>query len=88
MLRAAQERGLEVREGSATELPFADESFDVSYSFKVLAHIPDWDRCLAEMVRVTRPGGRIIVDVYNRNSLRWLIKRLWGPRRLWGPGRP
>lgn len=81
MLRAAQARGLAVREGSATCLPFADESFDVSYSFKVLAHIPDWDACLREMVRVTRPGGRIIVDVYNRNSLRWLIKRVWGPRR-------
>lgn len=81
MLRAARARGLAVQEGSATELPFADESFDVSYSFKVLAHIPDWDRCLSEMVRVTRPGGHIIVDIYNRHSLRWLIKRVWGARR-------
>lgn len=81
MLRAAQARGLDVREGSATALPFVDASFDVSYSFKVLAHIPDWDACLAEMVRVTRPGGHIIVDVYNKHSLRWLIKRLWGPRK-------
>jgi ubiquinone/menaquinone biosynthesis C-methylase UbiE len=81
MLQAARGRGLEVVEGSATDLPFAEASFDVCYSFKVLAHIPDWDACMREMVRVTRPGGRIIIDVYNRNSLRFLIKRLWGARR-------
>lgn len=80
MLSAARARGLDAREGSATDLPLPDASFDVCYSFKVLAHIPDWDACLREMVRVTRPGGRIIVDVYNRRSLRYLIKKLWGAR--------
>jgi ubiquinone/menaquinone biosynthesis C-methylase UbiE len=70
----------DVKEGSATALPFADASFDLSYSFKVLAHIPDWDACMREMVRVTRPGGLLIFDIYNRNSLRYLIKRLTGPR--------
>src|SRR5690242_18527125 len=37
MLEKARERGLDVVEGSATALPFADESFDVTCSFKVLA---------------------------------------------------
>lgn len=81
MLERARRRGLDVQEGSATALPFPDASFDVTYSFKVLAHIPDWDACMREMVRVTRPGGVLIFDIYNRNSLRYLIKRLWGPRR-------
>ena len=80
MLARALERGLDVQQGSATALPFPDASFDLSYSFKVLAHIPDWDACMREMVRVTRPGGLLIFDIYNRNSLRYLIKRLWGPR--------
>ena len=80
MLEGARARGLDVMEGSATALPFADASFDLAYSFKVLAHIPDWDACMREMVRVTRPGGLLIFDIYNRNSLRYLIKRLWGPR--------
>ncbi len=80
MLARARERGLDVQEGSATALPFTDASFDLSYSFKVLAHIPDWDACMREMVRVTRPGGHLIFDIYNRHSLRYLIKRLWGPR--------
>jgi ubiquinone/menaquinone biosynthesis C-methylase UbiE len=80
MLRAAQERGLDVLEASATALPLPDASVDVAYSFKVLAHIPDFDACLSEMLRVTRPGGHVIFDVYNRHSLRYLIKRVWGPR--------
>ncbi len=80
MLARARARGLEVAEASATALPFADASFDVTYSFKVLAHVPAWEDGLAEMLRVTRPGGHIIFDIYNRRSLRYLIKRLWGPR--------
>ena len=81
MLEHARKRGLDVQEGSATELPFEDESFDVVYSFKVLAHVPDIDRALAEMARVTRPGGHVVFDTYNRDSMRYLIKRVWGPQK-------
>lgn len=78
MLSHARDRGLDVREGSVTELPFADASFDVTCSFKVLAHVPDIGRALAEMARVTRPGGVILAEFYNPLSLRGLAKRL-GP---------
>lgn len=81
MLAHAKSRGLDVLEASAAALPFPDASFDVTYSFKVLAHVPSWEQALAEMARVTRPGGHLIFDIYNRNSLRYLIKRLWGPRK-------
>ncbi len=81
MLKKAQERGLTVQEGDCTDLPFEDESFDTVYSFKVLAHVPDVDRALAEMLRVLRPGGHMVIDVYNRHSIRYLTKRLFGPRR-------
>ena len=49
MLDHARARGLEVREGSVTALPFEDATFDVTCSFKVLAHVPDIGRALAEM---------------------------------------
>lgn len=81
MLARARERGLDVREGSATALPFPDASFDVVYSFKVLAHVDPVEPALAEMARVTRPGGHIVFDAYNRDSLRFLVKRAFGPRR-------
>jgi ubiquinone/menaquinone biosynthesis C-methylase UbiE len=78
MLEKAEARGLNVRQGSATELPYPDGSFDVTCSFKVLAHVPCIERAIAEMVRVTRPSGVIIAEFYNPMSLRGLLKRL-GP---------
>jgi ubiquinone/menaquinone biosynthesis C-methylase UbiE len=75
MLDLARARGLDVHEGSVTELPFADASFDVTCSFKVLAHVPDIGKALREMARVTRPGGVILAEFYNPLSLRGLAKR-------------
>ena len=78
MLERARARGLDVREASVTAIPFDDASFDVTCSFKVLAHVPEIGRALAEMARVTRPGGVVIAEFYNPLSLRGLVKRL-GP---------
>jgi ubiquinone/menaquinone biosynthesis C-methylase UbiE len=82
MLALAKKRGLVVREGSATELPFADESFDVAVSFKVLAHVPEIEKALGEMARVCRPGGHVIAELYNPWSLRYLAKSLAGPQPI------
>ena len=82
MLEHARNRGLDVREGSATELPYPDDSFDVAVSFKVLAHVPDIERALSEMARVVRPGGHVIAELYNPWSLRFLAKRLAGPQPI------
>jgi ubiquinone/menaquinone biosynthesis C-methylase UbiE len=82
MLRTAQERGLSVAAGSATDLPFADNSFDLVCSFKVLAHVPDIRKALAEITRVTKPGGRMALEFYNPWSVRYLAKRLAGPQPI------
>ena len=47
--------------GDAAALHFADASFDAVRAERVLIHVPDAGRVLAEMVRVTRPGGRVVV---------------------------
>jgi ubiquinone/menaquinone biosynthesis C-methylase UbiE len=78
MLEQARARGLDVIEASATLLPFPDASFDVVCSFKVLAHVREIGLALAEMARVTRPGGVVLAELYNPYSLRGLVKRL-GP---------
>jgi ubiquinone/menaquinone biosynthesis C-methylase UbiE len=80
MLERARARGLDVREASVTAIPFDDASFDVTCSFKVLAHVPEIGRALSEMARVTRPGGVVIAEFYNPLSMRGLVKRL-GPAR-------
>jgi ubiquinone/menaquinone biosynthesis C-methylase UbiE len=79
MLEKARSRGLDVAQGSATELPFDDASFDVACSFKVLPHVPDIEKALAEMARVLRPRGVLLAEFYNPRSFRGLIKRL-GPK--------
>lgn len=78
MLEKARARGLDVVEGSATALPFPDASFDVACSFKVLPHVREIEKALAEMARVVRPGGTIVAEFYNPMSLRGLVKR-WLP---------
>lgn len=79
MLGAAAARGLDVVQGSATALPYVDGSFDVLYSFKVLAHVEDIRQALSEFVRVTRPGATLVLEFYNRRSLRYAVKRATSP---------
>ncbi|MGH7296186.1 MAG: class I SAM-dependent methyltransferase, partial [Polyangiaceae bacterium] len=78
MLVGARTRGLDVREASVTAIPFDDAAFDVTCSFKVLAHVPEIGKALAEMARVTRPGGVVLAEFYNPISVRGLVKRI-GP---------
>lgn len=61
-VQLAKKRGLNVREGSASKLPFKDNSFDVVTFFDVLYHQNiDEKKALAEARRVLKPGGRLVV---------------------------
>jgi SAM-dependent methyltransferase len=82
MLELAKQRGLSVKEASATALPYPDAAFDLVYSFKVLAHIPEIEKALAEMARVCRPGGHVLAELYNPWSLRFVAKKLAGPGKI------
>ena len=61
----AATRGINVRVGyaaaDACRLPFAADSFDSTYCVAVLQHIRDLSGALAEIARVTRPGGRVLI---------------------------
>ncbi|MBP8195714.1 MAG: class I SAM-dependent methyltransferase [Deltaproteobacteria bacterium] len=82
MLRRAVSRSLQVVQGSVNELPFADATFDVVCSFKVLAHVEQIDLAMRELSRVLRPGGYLLAEFYNTLSLRYLIKRLKRPTAI------
>jgi len=86
MLAPARDRGLRVVQGSLTDVPLPSESFDLVYSMKVLAHIPPIERAVAELARLVRPGGHLLLEFYNPLSLRYLAKRLAGPGRIHGDG--
>jgi SAM-dependent methyltransferase len=53
--------GLPVREGSLYDLPFADASFDSCLLLEVIEHLDQPEHALAELSRVTRPGGHVLV---------------------------
>lgn len=77
-------------ECDATTLVFTDETFDVVYSFGVLQHIPRAQTAVAEIRRVLKPGGEVVVMVYNRSSINYLLEimflRKLGLRLLSVPG--
>lgn len=52
--------------GSALELPFADNSFDVVVSIASIKHWPDRQQGVAEMVRVVKGGGLLLVAEADR----------------------
>ena len=58
------------QEGSAEAIPLADASVDVALSFTVMEE-GDADRMLSELVRVTRPGGRIAAIVRSLDMPPW-----------------
>lgn len=53
----------------AEAIPYESNSFDLVYSWGVIHHSPNTPKCLAEIVRVTKPGGTIKLMIYNRLSL-------------------
>jgi SAM-dependent methyltransferase len=59
------------QEANAESLPFPTNGFDVTLSFTVMEEV-DADRMLAEMVRVTKPGGRVGVVVRAADRPLWV----------------
>jgi protein-L-isoaspartate O-methyltransferase len=63
-MRRVRERGLTnvtASHGDAGRLPYRDATFDAALLVTVLGEIPDQDAALAELARVLKPGGRLVV---------------------------
>jgi ubiquinone/menaquinone biosynthesis C-methylase UbiE len=71
-------------QGDLTGLPFRDATFDRAMCVGVLAYLPELAPALAELARVVRPGGAVVVQTSNRYSPTAAIHRLAKPiyRRL------
>ena len=73
LARVPGARPEQVAQGSVLELPFDDASFDHVVSIGCLHHTGDLFGAVAECRRVLRPGGRLVVMVYNRRSARRVL---------------
>jgi demethylmenaquinone methyltransferase/2-methoxy-6-polyprenyl-1,4-benzoquinol methylase len=81
MLEIARRKapGLEFRAGNALALEFPDDSFDAATVGFGARNFDDLDRGLAEMARVVKPGGRVVVleiTTPQRPPLSWFF-RMW-----------
>ena len=59
----ARARGLDVVQGDAREIPFPDDYFGLVVAYDVLEHIQEDDKVVAEIARVVRPSGRVLIAV-------------------------
>lgn len=69
MVAETQRRGVNAVLGDVQALPFDDGTFDAAVAAWMLYHVPDRDRALGELVRVLRPGGRLIAITNGRRGL-------------------
>ena len=58
-------------QADATHLPFPDESFDAVISTQVLEYVPDVDAALAEIRRILRRDGRVVIVDTDWDSIVW-----------------
>jgi ubiquinone/menaquinone biosynthesis C-methylase UbiE len=62
-------RGIGTCAGSMTALPFQSGAFDCAYATESLEHAVDIEKAIAEMCRVVKPGGRIVI--IDKNAEHW-----------------
>jgi ArsR family transcriptional regulator len=85
MLQAAKKRlhgfeHVELRRGELEALPIDDARLDAATLMLVLHHVPEPERALAEVARVVKPGGRIVlVDMlpHDRDNYRQQMGHVW-----------
>jgi ubiquinone/menaquinone biosynthesis C-methylase UbiE len=76
--RNAAELGLTLdgEQADVEQLPYADDSFDLVIGHAVIHHVPDVEQAFREMLRVLRPGGRLVICGEPTRLGDWVARRL------------
>ena len=69
VLKYITDERIEKKQGSLTEIPYRNNTFDMVYTCEALEHAVDIRSAVREMARVVKPGGRIIVIDKNKEAL-------------------
>jgi len=69
-------RNLKFLQGDAQQLPFPDQSFDIVTVGYGLRNLTSWERGLDEMLRVAKPGARLIVLDFGKPA-NWLWRKMY-----------
>jgi SAM-dependent methyltransferase len=69
--KAGDRPNVRLLEGEATKLPVGDASVDRAISVQVFEYLSDVDAALAELMRVVRPGGRVVIWDIDWSTLSW-----------------
>lgn len=68
--------GVELRQGDAADLPLDDDSIDGAFAHMVLHYLPSPAEALAEMARVVKPGGSVVVVDFVQHEREWMRDEL------------
>jgi ubiquinone/menaquinone biosynthesis C-methylase UbiE len=75
------ELSADLRHADAENLCFPNDTFDIVYSYGVMHHSPDTQKCLREAWRVLKPGGTARIMLYHHTSITgwmlWLRYGIW-----------
>ncbi|MCG8589928.1 MAG: metalloregulator ArsR/SmtB family transcription factor [Proteobacteria bacterium] len=69
-------QGVELRRGEAHDLPLADAELEGAFAHMVLHYLPSPADAIAEMARVVRPGGVVVVVDFERHEQEWMRQEL------------
>jgi SAM-dependent methyltransferase len=83
-LRYSRRYGVPLVQASGFALPFADASFPCVVCSQVIEHVPKESPILSELVRVLKPGGRLVLGTPDYANWEWvLMEKAYG---LFAPG--
>jgi len=77
--------GVDIRHGGAEQLPFAEDTFDLTVAQLVVHFMSDPPSAAAEMMRVSKPGGVIAVSVWDYGNARDPLATFWRAARDMDP---
>ena len=73
-----QKEGVSFYVGDVIQLPYRDGTLDAIFGFGILHHVPYWQRALAEIARVLKPGGFFLFEelypsLYQNFLTKWIL---------------